>query len=139
MHNFYSLIIFQKFKDFVLKTVFINDGKNIQTSRLNSVSKKYLILYSSKSSELRCLGYFCHISDLDFFFIIASFFCFFLCRKFNFCAVVNVSGHHAVGHAFESRSEPLFLLKYLLIGGGRLSLHVQTVLTSLMSKLVKIF
>ena len=74
------------------------------------------------------------ICQLLIFFKIASFFCFFV-KKIEFfmikleifrvllhpssCgAVDNVSGHHAVGHAFESRSEPLFLLKYLLIGGG---------------------
>ena len=53
-------------------------------------------------------------------------------------AVDNASGHLAVGHAFEFRSEPLFI-KTFTYRRGRWSPHVQTVLTSLMSKLVKVF
>ena len=52
-------------------------------------------------------------------------------------AVDNVSGYHAIGHALESRSEPFFYQNIYLSAGGRLSPYVQTVLTSLMSKLVK--
>ena len=59
----------------------------------------------------------------------------------SFCGAVDkVSSHHAVGHAFESRSEPLFLLKYLLIGGVDVCPpHAQTVSTSLMPRLVNKF
>ena len=77
-----------------------------------------------------------------------------MCRKFNLfiikfeifrvllhrssCGEVdNVSRYHAGGHAFESHSEPFFIKILTYRPGGRLSPHVQTVLTSLMSKLVK--
>ena len=51
-------------------------------------------------------------------------------------AMDNALGYHAVGHAFESRSEPSFIKIFTYRRRGRLSPHVQTVLTSLMSKLV---
>ena len=47
-------------------------------------------------------------------------------------AVDNVLGYRA----FQSRSEPFFIKIFTYRRGGRLSPHVQTVLTSLMSKLV---
>ena len=53
-------------------------------------------------------------------------------------AVDKASSYRSLGHAFESRSEPLFLLNFLLIGGVDVCPpHVQTVSTSLMSRLVK--
>ena len=49
----------------------------IVLKKLFHIDCEWLNSRDSKSSELRCLGYFFHISDIDFFFKIASFFCFF--------------------------------------------------------------
>ena len=53
------------------------------SKKIFHIDCEWLKSRDSKTSELRCLSYFCHISDIDFF-PKSRVFSAFLCRKFNF-------------------------------------------------------